>query len=198
MHNDEIELKFPVADIEALQRRLPGLGLHLDTPRTLESNTLYDTPDRSLKEQRRILRIRHYNGLWLVTHKRPRPDNNDDSRYKVRLETQSIVENGPALGAIFEQLGFGPVFRYEKFRSEWSDPAMPGANLVLDETPIGNFAELEGPTGWIDQMVARLGIDPDSCITESYGRLFLAWKERTNSPADNLTFDEISLAKATL
>ncbi len=195
MHTAEIELKFPVADPEALQRQLATLGLHLDTPRTFESNTLYDTPARSLREQRRILRIRQYGDRWLVTHKCPTPDS-DDSRYKVRIETETTVENGPALGAIFQQLGYVPVFRYEKFRTEWSDSALPHAQLVIDETPIGNFAELEGPPEWIDQMVARLAIDPDTCLIDSYGKLFLNWKARTGSPAENLTFDEIALDKA--
>ena len=130
---------------------------------------------------------------------------------KVRVETETRVDDGPALGAIFEQLGYTPVFRYEKFRTEWSQIASsytaplfagdafsadaaapaPRSHLVIDETPIGDYAELEGPPAWIDYTLARLGIDPATCLTESYGRLFLAWKQRTGSPAQNLTFDEI-------
>jgi adenylate cyclase class 2 len=68
---------------------------------------------------------------------------------------------------------------------------------VIDETPIGNYAELEGPIAWIDATIARLGVDPQTCLTDSYGRLFLAWKERTRSGAENLTFAEI-LAPAVL
>jgi adenylate cyclase class 2 len=110
----------------------------------------------------------------------------------VRIETESAVSDGPALAEIFTRLGFGPAFRYEKYRSEYSHAAAPGAHLVVDETPIGNFAELEGPPAWIDSVLATLGIDPGLCLTDSYGRLFLAWKERSHSPADNLTFDEIA------
>ena len=62
---------------------------------------------------------------------------------------------------------------------------------MLDETPIGNFAELEGPTEWIDRTLEALGVDPASCLTESYGTLFLAWKPRTGSGAENLPFDEV-------
>jgi adenylate cyclase class 2 len=64
-------------------------------------------------------------------------------------------------------------------------------HLVIDETPIGNYAELEGPPAWIDATVSALGIDPARCITDSYGRLFLSWKQRTGSSADHLTFDQI-------
>jgi adenylate cyclase class 2 len=219
MQSAEIELKFPIHDLTRLQSRLPALGFLLDTPRTFEQNTLYDTPGRTLRESRQILRLRQYGSLWTVTHKRqPNPSPKNDPaqcsnsiRYKVRIETETRIEDGPALAAIFAQLGYAPVFRYEKFRTEWSqitstidgplftDVAytgdismpMPSKHLVIDETPIGDYAELEGPPAWIDETLARLGVDPATCLTESYGRLFLAWKQRTASPAENLTFDEI-------
>jgi len=194
MQAHEIELKLPVADPAALQSRLPQLGFHLDTPRTFEHNTLYDTPARSLRAKRELLRLRHYGTQWTVTHKRPHDESSDDTRYKVRVETETTVEDGPALGAIFEQLGFTPAFVYEKFRTEWSqvDPVTDTVtHLVIDETPIGNYAELEGPPEWIDRTLAELNIDPATCLTDSYGKLFLDWKQRTGSPADNLTFAEI-------
>jgi adenylate cyclase, class 2 len=213
MQTAEIELKFPIDDLARLTARLPGLGFQLDTPRTFEQNTLYDTSGRTLRESKQILRLRRYGCLWTVTHKR-QPNScadGDPTRYKIRLETETPVEDGPALGAIFEQLGYAPVFRYEKFRTEWSQttplidgplftnaalsaevsaPA-PRSHLVIDETPIGNYAELEGPPTWIDDTLISLGVDPAMCLTESYGRLFLAWKERVGSAAEHLTFDDI-------
>ena len=193
MTNAEIEVKVPVQDVHRFERQLMQAGFHLDTPRTFEQNTLYDTPARDLKARGEILRVRDYGGRHVVTHKRHPDDEDTASMYKVRIETESEVADGAALAEIFTRLGFGPAFRYEKYRSEYSHPDSPGAHLVLDETPIGNFAELEGPTGWIDRMLALLGIDPAICLTESYGKLFLAWKERTHSAAENLTFDEISV-----
>ncbi|HEY2859699.1 MAG TPA: class IV adenylate cyclase [Terracidiphilus sp.] len=225
MQSAEIELKFPIHDLSRLQSLLPGLGFQLDTPRTFEQNTLYDTPTRTLRASRQILRLRNYGGVWTVTHKCPAPSLEQNAelltaapRYKIRIETETPVEDGPALGAIFQQLGYAPVFRYEKFRTEWSQlassfsptiagplfddplaaaglpPPSPRSHLVVDETPIGDFGELEGPPAWIDATLARLGIDPATCLTDSYGRLFLAWKERAGSPAENLTFDEVSTA----
>jgi adenylate cyclase class 2 len=216
MQSAEIELKFPISDLAQLQSRLPALGFQLDTHRTFEQNTLYDTPGRSLRESKQILRLRRYGSLWTVTHKRqPNPSaGSSPTRYKIRLETETRLEDGPALGAIFEQLGYAPVFRYEKYRTEWSQitPSIDGplfgdtglstdmpqppahSHLVIDETPIGDYAELEGPPAWIDRTLDLLGVDPATCLTESYGRLFLAWKQRTGSAAENLTFDEIPTA----
>ena len=223
MQSAEIELKFPIDDLALIQSRLPGLGFLLDTPRTFELNTLYDTPGRTLRGSKQLLRIRQYGDIWTLTHKRqPNSTAIDHSsefgpaaKYKVRIETETHVDDGPALCAIFEHLGYAPVFRYEKFRTEWSQitstiegplfaglpesfdlPKLnPRSHLVIDETPIGDYAELEGPPAWIDETLARLGVDPATCLTESYGRLFLAWKARTGSVVDNLTFDEISSEK---
>jgi len=196
MQNAEIELKFPVSDSAALQNLLPALGFHLDTPRTFESNTLYDTPTRDLRAQKQLLRIRQYGAVYTLTHKRTAgpEDPEHPSRYKVRIETETTVSDPVALGQVFEQLGYQPVFCYEKYRTEWSgfDPLTGSTpHLVIDETPIGTYAELEGPTSWIDRMLVDLGIDINSCLTDSYGKLFLDWKQRTSSSAENLTFAEV-------
>lgn len=191
MQSAEIELKFPVRNLPALLHRLRDAGFQIETPRTFESNVLYDTPGRDLKTSGQLLRVRHYGPLSTVTHKRHPDDEDTLSPYKVRIETESAVADGSALAEIFTRLGFGPVFRYEKFRTEYLDPAQPEAHLVVDETPIGIYVELEGPTRWIDHTLATLGVSPGDCITESYGKLFLAWKGRTGSPADHLTFDQV-------
>jgi adenylate cyclase class 2 len=67
---------------------------------------------------------------------------------------------------------------------------------VVDETPIGNYAELEGADNWIDRISARLGVDPSEYITLSYGRLFDQWREQNASAAEDLTFAAISAATA--
>jgi adenylate cyclase class 2 len=63
---------------------------------------------------------------------------------------------------------------------------------VVDETPIGNYAELEGPAEWIDRAATRLGVDPAQYITLSYGRLFDLWREERHSNAQDLTFAAVA------
>ena len=193
MQAAEIELKFPVVSLSALERQLQQLGFRMDTGRTFESNTLYDTPLRDLKARGELLRVRHYGNKATITHKR-HPDQEElGTIYKVRVETESEVTDGEALAEIFTRLGYGPAFRYEKFRSEYTSPDGLG-HAVIDETPIGIYAELEGPTDWIDRTLHALGIDPNDCLTESYGKLFLEWKQRTGSDAEHLTFEEVASA----
>lgn len=188
MSNMEIEVKFPVVDAAALRARLLAAGFHVETPRTFERNLLYDTPDRRLRSQQAILRVRRYGDRWVLTHKCLPPNNNPEARHKHREETELTVQDGDAIGHIFERLGFTRQFVYEKWRTEFADPT---GHCVLDETPIGVYAELEGPPDWIDAAGHRLGIDPSRFITLSYGRLFEQWQQQTGSSAQNLTFDEI-------
>ncbi len=193
MQAAEIELKFGVVDSEALLLAADRLGFRVVTERTFESNTLYDTADRQLRGRRQILRLRQYGARSTVTHKRVADEGDGDLRYKTRIETESVIEDGQALAEIFTQLGYGPVFRYEKFRTELE---LEVGHLVLDETPIGVWAELEGPPAWIDAMLAGLQVAPELQSTESYGKLFLRWKQETGSLAENMTFAEVADAEA--
>ncbi len=189
MQAAETELKFLVPDQVALRSLAAEAGFDLQTERTFESNTLYDTPERTLRGKKQILRLRQYGNRCTLTHKRMMDGaSNEGARHKTRVETETIVEDGDAMAEVFLQLGYGPVFRYEKFRTEW---AAGDGHLVVDETPIGVWAELEGPPEWIDSMLLRLHVPQDACTTESYGALFLTWKERTGSPVEHLTFAEV-------
>jgi len=171
-----------------LERKLPALGFARVTARTLERNTLYDTPDRRLRNSRQILRIRQYGSKWVVTHKSVPSGQTEEGPHKNRVETETVVEDGPVLGKVFEALGFSPVFVYEKWRTEWADQQ---GHCVLDETPLGLYAELEGPSDWIDATAQQLGIRESEFITLSYGRIFECWRDETGSKANNFTFDEI-------
>jgi len=56
--NLEIEIKLRVTDVRALRRRLMQLRARVVTPRTYESNTLYDTPKKDLARRGQLIRIR--------------------------------------------------------------------------------------------------------------------------------------------
>jgi adenylate cyclase class 2 len=185
----EVEVKFAVSEPSALAGQLLSIGFRLLTPSTFERNTLFDTPEHTLRAARTILRIRRYGDRWVLTHKCLTADHDPSERHKHRVETETEVADGEALAVIFHGLGFHESFIYEKWRTEYSDAT---GHCVLDRTPIGTFAELEGPEAWIDEVAARLGLAPEALLTLSYGRLFERWCARTGSTAQNLTFAECS------
>ena len=185
----ETEIKFRITDLPALAARLRELGFAEVTPRTHEMNVLFDLPGRPLRARGDILRIRKYGNSWVLTHK---AKSAHSGPHKVRVETETKVEDGEKLEAILRALQLDPVFRYEKFRAEWKSG--PG-HVVIDETPIGNFGEIEGPADWIDQVARDLGINQSDYLTDTYAGLFFAWKERTGSPAAEMTFAAIGVSE---
>jgi adenylate cyclase class 2 len=191
MSGVETEIKFRVQDAKKMEVRLRELGFELITPRTFEKNTLFDTEDRRMRAHQEILRVRQYGAKWTVTHKRVPAKNDPDARHKHRIETETTVEDGQAISDIFEQLGLRASFSYEKWRSEWKDST---GHCVIDETPIGMYAELEGPSAWIDAMAEKLAIAPEEMLTLSYGRLFERWQQETGSSAKDLTFAAVEEA----
>lgn len=187
--SNEVEIKFKVSDIDDLAARLRRLGLEHITPRTHEMNTLFDLPGQPLAKRGDLLRLRKYGEIWVLTHKSKSPENG--GAHKTRVEIETRVENGEKTEAILRALGFEPCFRYEKFRAEWKGGK---GYVVIDETPIGNFAEIEGQPQWIDDVARDLEVDRKQYITETYPGLFAAWKGRSASDASEMTFEAIEAA----
>jgi adenylate cyclase class 2 len=182
----EIEIKFQVKDLRLLTRTLPAAGFRRITPRTREMNTLYDLPGGILRARKQLLRLRKYGSTWTLTHK----SGTTRGHHSSRVELETTVTDGKIMDAILRALGYEPTFRYEKFRAEWVDKKMSGGKgvVVVDETPIGNFCEIEGPPPWIDATAKKLGINPDDYITKNYATLFLEWTHQTGSTAKEMTF----------
>jgi adenylate cyclase class 2 len=179
----EIEIKFRVADLRALARKLRAAGFRLVTPRTHEMNILYDLPGEILRKRKELLRIRKYGSVWTLTHK----SGGKRARHSSRVELETEVADGKRLDLILRALGYAPSFRYEKFRAEWSDGK---GKVVVDETPIGNFCEIEGRSRWIDATAKKLGVSPANYITKNYATLFSEWKQETHSSAREMTFNQ--------
>ena len=180
----EIEIKFLVPDLKALEQQLAAMGFRCVTPSTREVNTLYDLPGHKLRRKGELLRLRQYGDAWRLTHKARAKV----SEYKSRTELETAVADGAQMALLLRALGYQPVFVYEKFRSEWSDGK---GHVVLDHTPIGDIAEIEGPAHWIDATAKRLGVASSEYVTKSYAELFFDWKRRYKRKAVNMTFREI-------
>jgi len=179
--NQEIEIKFRVASVRAIARQLRGAGFRLVTKRTHEMNTLYDLPGEVLRKRQELLRLRKYGSEWTLTHKAKKKT----GRHSSRQELETGVTDGKKMEAILRVLGYAPSFRYEKFRAEWTDGK---GQVVVDETPIGNFCEIEGAPRWIDAVAKKLGVGKANYITKNYFGLFSEWKAQTKNKATEMTF----------
>ena len=180
----EVEIKFRAADLRALARKLRLAGFRVITPRTHEMNTLYDLPGEVLRNRHELLRLRKYGSEWTLTHK----SGKKTARHSSREELETRIDDGKKMDLILRALSYTPSFRYEKFRAEWTDGK---GQVVVDETPIGDFCEIEGPPRWIDTTAKKLGVFEDDYITNNYAGLFSQWKAETKSDANEMTFKAV-------
>src|SRR5712675_967689 len=156
----ETEIKLPIDNPANLKRRLARLGFSVAKRRVLEINIVLDTPSGELRRGLKLLRLRQAGSRGTITFKGPPAA----GRYKSREEIESQLADGDAMLSILERLGYAPVFRYEKYRTEYAQPRQAG-RAMLDQTPIGDFLELEGSPGWIDRTARALGYSPAHYIT---------------------------------
>jgi adenylate cyclase class 2 len=182
-NSTETEIKLQVNNLSEVQQKLESYGYQVSQPRTFEADTLFDTGDRRLYHSGMLLRLRQAGSRSVVTWKGPEIP----GPHKSRPERETSVDSLETFAYILDQIGFKPAFRYEKFRAEMKKPGVD-ATVTLDETPIGNFVELEGPPVWIDETAKLLGFQPELYIKESYGALYRRWCRNIGVEPSHMVF----------
>lgn len=169
--NLEIEIKLPLhGPVQGALERLGRLGFGVIVPRVWERNVVYDTPGRTLRDSRQLIRIRRTGSVGVLTYKGP----GNTGKHKSREEIELGVSDPNQLELVFERLGYQPVFQYEKFRTEYGRAGEAGV-VTVDETPVGNYFEIEGSPEWIDHVAEELGFSAEDYVTESYGTLYASY-----------------------
>lgn len=164
----ESEIKLRMDGPDAARRAVAALGAAPSLARHLEDNVIYDDADSSLYGTGRVLRLRRAGSRAIVTYKGPRLDRGDGVKSRPEIEVE--VGDADACAAILSGLGYRKVFRYQKYREvyHWRD-----VEVVVDETPIGTFLEIEGPVAAIHEAARALGRGPQDYVADSYAALFL-------------------------
>jgi adenylate cyclase class 2 len=180
----ETEVKIPLRDSARIHERLTHAGFAVSVPRVFETNTVYDTPDSSLRKGDMLLRLRQSGPRGILTWKGP----GAPGPYKSRPELETAVGSLETMDKILRQLGYRPGFRYEKYRTEFESPEPNSGTITFDETPIGLFLELEGPGEWIDRAARRLDFSPEDYVLSSYGKLYLDYCAQRGAQPGNMVF----------
>jgi adenylate cyclase class 2 len=215
----ETEIKLRIHNLKSFLRTLKKLGAKPISPRVLEENLIFDTPDGGLAKHGQLLRIRKETPVHpertsrraahkhhkaeprvLLTFKSPPeqlaigPATPPSGRHKVREEIETVLPDASGLQKIFEGLGLKGWFRYEKFRTPYKLPtrAKWAKDLLidLDETPIGTFVELEGPGHAIDQAARALGFSHHDYILKNYLVLYLDECKRQDLQPSHMLFTQ--------
>lgn len=183
MENQEREVKFYIQDLEALAERLHICGADLTRERTLEINLRLDTPDRSLYNQGRMLRLRQ-DDRARVTYK---ADARVEGGVIARTEIEFTVDNFSVARKLFEALGYQTMVIYEKYRRVYR---LGDVEVTLDELPMGNFAEIEAPNNTLIEGVAQmLGLDWSKGIATNYLGLFETARANRGFTFNDLIFE---------
>lgn len=194
-HKIEVEVKIAAASAARVRAVLRKAGFIAAAPRAFEQNLVLDDARGSLKSRGLLLRVRTTGRRGaghspLCTFKGPSLEIR--TRHKRREEREFSPDSAEQCLAVFAGLGFRPAFRYEKYRTVYSRRARKGETAnglaVLDETPIGVFLELEGPSAWIDRTARELGFSPVDYITASYARLWEHWCAAHEIPSGDMVF----------
>jgi adenylate cyclase class 2 len=189
----ETEIKLKIADVSAVRQQLAHLGFVGETPREFEDNWIFDFPGHDLGHAQSLLRLRKTGDRALVTFKGPIEP---QARYKIRDEIEVSVSDEAAVREIFTRLGLSVIFRYQKWRSGFHSHELGGGHVLLDETPVGSFLELEGAPEFIDEVARRLGFSPHDYILKSYAMLFLENESRQHAPRKEMLFESSDAAVA--
>ncbi len=179
----ETEIKLAVKDARSARRLLREAGFVVSRPRVFEANTVFDTPELRLRTSSCLLRIREAGRVATITYKGAP----EAGKYKSREELELEIGDAATMIAIIERLGYRRVFRYEKYRTEFRQPRRAGV-VMLDETPVGVYLELEGTPAWIDRTTRKLGFPESGYITASYARVYLDWCAANGCTPGDMTF----------
>lgn len=199
----EVEIKLPCEDVSRLVDA--GLAIELVEPRYFEDNWVYKLPDGKLRKGQ-YLRVRYAGdgdgagrrkeGVLTYKGKSRRETvaatNGKNRGKKVREEIETVVDQPDKVVKIFKRLGFQRSFRYQKHRTVYSVQIEGDGTLqaMFDETPLGNFLELEGESGAIEAVATKLGYAKSEYISESYVDMQIARCAARGVPPEDLLFDK--------
>lgn len=161
----------------------------------IESNSLWDTAERSLRPQGTLLRLRTQQWFrgsssectaekHILTLKAAA---NEQQGCKIREESEVLVDDVRTMEAILSGLGYSITARYEKVREVW---LLHNTELALDILPFGNFMEVEGTVDDIEHVARLVHIDSAPQSTASYHRLHQEWRTQQGlAPALDIVFE---------
>ena len=180
MTEREIKLRVGEGVLDEVRKRLHELDALRLLARHHEINLVLDDDQATFRTSRRLLRVRRYGDFVRCTYKgAPTVTNGVKERdeHEVTLQRGSDPDE---LLALLAGLGFTPSLRYDKYRESWQ---VEDHEVVLDQTPIGDFLEIEGPTP--HRWLAALGIDQEPVEDRSYPEIWSAMREHDpNLPRD--------------
>ena len=170
----EIEVKIPIDEIKKLVKKIENQGAVLIKEKSLEKDIFYDFSSQDLQKKHQANRLRARNGKTFLTFKGAKQKSR---KFKIREEFETEVKNRKHTQKILKALGLKPVFNYQKYRTIFRKKKLL---ICLDETPAGNYLELEGQQSDIVKFAKALDFSKKEFIKADYVQL-IKKTEKKNS-----------------
>jgi adenylate cyclase class 2 len=140
----EVECKYRVADLAALEKRLAERGARVGVAE-LQVDIYFQHPSRDFAATDEALRIRRIGGRNFVTYKGPKVDKTTKTRREIELPLAPGDEGARGFASLLEALGFRRVAEVRKHRRKaLLSSRGQEVEIALDEVErVGTFAELE-------------------------------------------------------
>jgi adenylate cyclase class 2 len=140
----EVEMKFPVADFQALERRLAEWGAANPIARQ-DADHYFNAPDRDFARTDEALRMRRIGEANFVTYKGPKRDLQTKTRTEVEVPLAPGEAAAEGFTQILRHLGYRPVAVVRKKRQVYhlERDGFPLEVCLDDVEGLGHFAELE-------------------------------------------------------
>jgi adenylate cyclase, class 2 len=184
----ESEVKLVCKDVAPLIAEHPELEWSVVKARHFEDNFVFELPGDALANRGSILRLRVVEGVATLTYKGLVPESST-SAIKVREELETGVDEPAVLANVFERLGMRRAFRYQKYRTVYGLAFRGGQLLAMfDETPMGNFLEIEGDETRVVAAADLLGFPKSAYVNTSYIGLQAAFCRARGVPLEDLVF----------
>jgi len=169
----EVEMKFPVSDMTALEQQLEALGAVISVAQ-VEIDTYFAHPARNFAQTDEALRVRRKGSASFVTYKGPKLDTTTKTRHEIDLPLPTGEKAAHAWMDLWAALGFTVAGEVRKSRRKshitWQDRSV---EVSLDQVDgVGQYVELE-------LIAETAGIDAArDCIIALANKLGLQGSER--------------------
>ncbi|MDY0359883.1 MAG: class IV adenylate cyclase [Desulforegulaceae bacterium] len=179
----EIEVKFYIENYEKILHKVIEYA-DKSGKNSLEKNILFDTENKYLKKQNKILRLRSYLGKTILTFKKHLPHSSNE--FKELEETEVFASSFEELNYILKNSGYSNTQVYEKMRQIFLKNNL---EICLDRLPFGDFIELEGTKSDIKLAAQALDLDWNKKILPSYRSIFEKIKLKHKLEFNDITFE---------
>lgn len=199
MSGVEEEVKIRISSLEEFLECLKTISATTIQDREFEDNLLLDFEDKRLKQEGKLIRLRRFGNQQLLTFKGPAShQGNIKSRAEIELEVGSFE----TMQQVLTELGLRPAFRYQKYRTiyayresssggnidQTTESVQQSLHIMVDETPIGVFVELEGSVTLIRRVAERLGFRQGDFMTSTYYELQEDYCRHRGRPFGDMVF----------